>query len=182
MRALGLSDRLGIARYVGQQIQYSLLQRDAEHELLPLGVHEGVGALIWSPLASGYLSGKFKNAKAGDGTRIGARGQFASLDTERARLIVDVAEEIARTHAGASVSQVALNWVARKAGVSTILIGARTTEQLKDNLAAATWSLSDAEIARLDEVSATPLPYPYTMHKLYMPERNPALPLLPALA
>jgi len=181
MRALALSDRLGITRYVSQQIQYSLLQRDAEHELLPLGVHEGVGALIWSPLASGYLSGKFKHAKTSDGTRIGARGQIAGLDTERARRVVDIAEEIAHSHTGASTSQVALNWIARKAGVSTILIGARTTDQLKDNLAAATWSLSDAEIAHLDEASALPLPYPYTMHKLYMPERNPSLPLQPGL-
>ncbi|MGB8363129.1 MAG: aldo/keto reductase [Rhizomicrobium sp.] len=180
MRALATSDRLGLNRYISQQIQYSLLDRDAESELLPLGVHEGVGALIWGPLGSGYLTGKFKRASSDAGhTRLGSGGRLARTDTERGRLIVDVLEEIAIARPGATASQVALNWVARKAGVSSIIIGARTVEQLADNLKAATWSLDDAEIARLDEVSAVPLRYPYFMHRDFASGRNPAPGLLP---
>jgi aryl-alcohol dehydrogenase-like predicted oxidoreductase len=179
MRALATSDRLGITRYVSHQIQYSLLKREAEHELLPLGVHEGVGALIWSPLASGYLTGKFKNRADTSGTRLGARGHIETTDTDRARGIVEAIEKIAATRDEASASQVALNWIARKASISSIIVGARTTAQLVDNLAAATWSLSDSEIAHLDEISAVPLPYPYHMHRDFMGDRNPVAGLLP---
>lgn len=182
MRALATSDRLGLARYASQQIQYSLLWRDAECELLPLGVHEGVGGLIWSPLAAGYLSGKFKHGTAANKTRLGKGGRLASTDTAQAQRIVDVLEEIAADHAGASVSQVALNWIARKPGVSSIILGARTAEQLKDNLDAASWSLNDAEIARLDDASAMSPRYPYSMHRAYGGERNPVAPLQPPLA
>lgn len=181
MRALATSDRLGLTRYVSQQIQYSLLQRSAENELLPLGVHEGVGALIWSPLASGYLTGKFAHLLDADKTRLGARGLLAAIDSDRARRLVGVIEETARSRDGRSASQVALNWIARKAGVSSIIIGARTEEQLKDNLAAASWSLSDVEITALDQASAVPIPYPYNMHHEYMGDRNPIAPLLAPL-
>lgn len=173
MRALATSDRLGLARYISQQIKYSLLDRDSESELLPLGVHEGVGALIWGPLASGYLSGKFRQAGHPEQTRLSKGGRLAGMDTDQARSIVDLLEEIASGHAGASLSQVALNWVARKPGVSSIIVGARTSEQLVDNLAAASWSLSDEEIARLDNASAVPIPYPYQMHRDFGAERNP---------
>jgi aryl-alcohol dehydrogenase-like predicted oxidoreductase len=180
MRSLAASDRLGLARYVSQQIQYSLLVRDAENELLPLGAHEGVGALIWGPLASGYLTGKFRNQSDRDGTRLGARGTLDSMDTEHARRILGVLEGIAAER-GTTGTQVALNWVARRAGVSSIIIGARTGTQLADNLAASTWSLNDEEIARLDEVSALPVRYPYSMHRLFAGDRNPVAPLLPPL-
>lgn len=179
MRALATSDRLGIARYLSQQIQYSLLERSAEYELLPLGVHEGVGALIWGPLASGYLTGKFRNPTAVDGTRLVARGLLGRFDTDQGRRVVEVVEEIA-VGRGVSAAQVGLNWIVRKAGVSSILIGARTTSQLQDNLAAATWSLTDAEITRLDEVSAVAPPYPYYVHRMYMADRNPVAPMLPS--
>jgi aryl-alcohol dehydrogenase-like predicted oxidoreductase len=180
MRALATSDRLGLTRYISQQIRYSLLDRNSENELLPLGVAEGVGALIWGPLASGYLSGKFKRMTDVSGTRLGARGTVSDYDNPHTDAVLAVVEEIAESR-GVSLSQVALNWVVRKPGVSTILIGARTSEQLADNLAAATWSLTDAEMARLDEVSARPRIYPYDMHQTYMGERNPALPLQPPL-
>lgn len=182
MKALATSDQFGLARYVSQQIKYSLLDRDAESELLPLGVHEGVGALIWGPLASGYLSGKFRQAANAGQTRLGKGGRLEGTDTEQARRIVDLLEQIARDHTGASISQVALNWVARKAGVNSILIGARTSEQLVDNLAAAGWSLNDEEIARLDDASAVPIRYPYQMHRDFAGDRNPAAPLLPPLS
>lgn len=180
MRALATSDRLGLNRYIAQQIQYSLLKRDAEDELLPLGVHEGVGALIWGPLASGYLSGKFKDMADTKGTRLGARGQLAATDNERAREVVAAVEAVAAER-GVSASQVALNWVARRAGVASIIVGARTTTQLEDNLAAAGWSLSDTEMARLDEASALPARYPYNMHRDFQAERNPPLRLLPGI-
>jgi aryl-alcohol dehydrogenase-like predicted oxidoreductase len=178
MKSLAASDRLGLERYVSQQIQYSLLWRDAEEELLPLGVEEGVGALLWSPLASGYLSGKFKGGEQSEATRLAGR-RLAAVDDERARGIVAALEDIAGAHAGATASQVALNWLVRKAGVASVIIGARSDVQLADNLAAATWSLSDAEIARLDEVSATRPRYPYSHHRMFGGDRNPGPILLP---
>jgi aryl-alcohol dehydrogenase-like predicted oxidoreductase len=181
IKALAASDRLGLERYVSQQIQYSLLWRDAEDELLPLGVDQGVGGLIWSPLASGYLSGKFRRGDGGGKTRLSG-GRLAAIDDDRAHRIIDALEAVAEARSGVTLSQVALNWVARKAGVSSIIIGARTDEQLADNLAAASWSLADAEIARLDQASATPIRYPYSHHRNYGPDRNPPLPLQPALA
>jgi aryl-alcohol dehydrogenase-like predicted oxidoreductase len=181
MRSLATSDRLGLTRYVSQQIQYSLLVRDAENELLPLGVQEGVGALIWGPLASGYLTGKFRDRSALDGTRLGARGTFEATDTGHARNVLAAIDEVAAGRPETSVTQVALNWVARKAGVSSIIIGARTNSQLEDNLQTAAWSLTDAEIARLDEASALPIRYPYSMHRTFAADRNPVAPLLPPL-
>lgn len=176
MRALATSDRLGLARYVSQQIRYSLLDRVSENELMPLGHYEGVGALIWSPLASGYLSGKFRKSKDASGTRLGSYGGLDELDNERTHRIMDAVEAIASDR-NVTASQVALNWLARKAGVTSIIIGARKTEQLEDNLGAATWSLSDDEMARLDEVSAAPPIYPYDMHQGFTPGRNPPLPM-----
>ena len=183
MRALATSDRFGLSRYVSQQIRYSLLDRVAENELMPLGVAEGVGALIWGPLASGYLSGKFRKMKDKDAsaTRLGARGSLDSLDNKHTRGVMAAVEKIAKRR-DVSLSQVALNWVARKPGVGSIIIGARSTQQLEDNLAAATWSLSDAEMAALDKASATAPIYPYDMHRNFMGNRNPGLTLQPGLA
>jgi aryl-alcohol dehydrogenase-like predicted oxidoreductase len=178
MKALATSDHRGFERYASQQIQYSLLVRDAEAELLPLGVHEGCGALVWGPLASGFLSGKFRSGDAGE-TRIGARGLIHALDTPLARRVLGVIDEIAAGHPGATPSQVAVNWVARRAGVASVILGARTSEQLADNLAAATWSLSDEEMARLDEASDVALRYPYLMHRQFAMTRNPPLQNLP---
>jgi aryl-alcohol dehydrogenase-like predicted oxidoreductase len=180
MKSLATSEHLGLERYISQQIQYSLLRRDAEHELLPLGVSEGVGALIWSPLASGYLSGKFKAGAVEGVTRLAA-DSLANVDDARARRIVNVLEEIAANRPGASMGQVALNWVARKPGVTSILVGARTEAQLLDNLAAATWSLTDAEIALLDEASETALPYPYSHHRNFSAGTTPVNPLQPPI-
>ena len=181
MRALATADRLGVTRYISQQIQYSLLERSAENELLPLGVQEGVGALIWGPLASGYLTGKFRDSADSGPTRLASRGLLADRDTDRARGIVDLLADIA-SQRSVTITQVALNWITRKAGVSSIIIGARTRSQLADNLAASTWSLGDDDIARLDEASMTPTPYPYNMHHDFMPDLNPKAPLLPPLS
>ncbi|QIG79011.1 aldo/keto reductase [Stakelama tenebrarum] len=182
MRALATSDRLGLERYVAQQIQYSLLRREAEDELLPLGHAEGVGAIIWSPLAAGYLSGKYRDGDSADQARLIANNMLDDRDTDQARRIVDTLAEIAAEHDGASISQVALNWAVRRGGVASVLIGARTVAQLTDNLAAAGWALSDEEISRLDTVSARPLRYPYDMHRNFMADRNPLPQLLPPIA
>ena len=175
MKALGTSDRLGLARYIGQQIQYSLLVRDAEHELLPAGVDQGVGALIWSPLAQGYLSGKFSASSEAGTTRLSQTGGLKALDTERGRAVIAALRDIASAHDGATPSQVALNWLLARPGVTSVILGARTDAQLKDNLAAAAWSLTTEEIKRLDTVSQMPQLYPNSHQRFYAAERNPQL-------
>jgi aryl-alcohol dehydrogenase-like predicted oxidoreductase len=180
MKALFAAERQGLERYVSQQIQYSLLWRDVEDELLPLGVDQGVGALIWSPLASGYLSGKFRGEGPSEKNRLSG-SRLAAVDDARARRILEALDAVVAGRPGVTVSQTALNWVARKAGVSSVIIGARSDEQLADNLAAATWSLTDAEIAKLDEASAQPARYPYSHHRTFGGDRNPVLPLLPEI-
>lgn len=180
MRALATSDRMGLTRYISQQIRYSLLDRACENELMPLGVHEGVGALIWGPLASGYLSGKFRSMTDTSKTRIGAHGGLDALDNPHTRGVIAAVEEIAEAR-GCTLSQVALNWVARRPGVASIIVGARTTEQLADNLGAVGWSLTDEEMANLDAASARPPIYPYDMHRNFMGDRNPSLGLLPGV-
>jgi aryl-alcohol dehydrogenase-like predicted oxidoreductase len=179
MKALAASERYGLARYVSQQIQYSLLWRDAEDELLRLGVEEAVSALIWSPLAGGFLTGKFRGGGAGGvPTRIDGE-KLSTLESERATRILSALDEVASGRSGVSLAQVALNWVVRKAGVTSVILGARDEAQLADNLAAATWSLSDEEMARLDEASRPPPRYPYYMHLQAAAHRNPPLPLQP---
>ncbi|MET0987634.1 MAG: aldo/keto reductase [Steroidobacteraceae bacterium] len=173
-KALGLSERLGIARFISQQIQYSLLVRDVETEMLPAGIDLGVGALIWSPLAQGFLTGKFRGGRA-EGGRLAATGRLQQYDDARGQRVLDACEQIAAAHPGATSGQVALNWLLRRPGVSSVILGARTEEQLRDNLAAATWSLSDAETAQLDAASQQPLGYPAAQHRMFHGERNPPL-------
>jgi len=164
VKAAAASEKYLLEPFVSQQIQYSLLTRDAEHEMLPAGLDQGVGALIWGPLGRGYLSGKFRS-NVSEPTRLQATGRLEAVDDERARQIVGVLEAVAKNYSGASISQAALNWLARRPGVSSIIIGARNAEQLKDNLAAATWTMSDEDVRRLDEVSARPLPYPHQQQR-----------------
>ncbi len=171
MRALATSDARDLPRFVSLQAYYSLIARDVEWELLPLCDDQGLGTLVWSPLAGGLLSGKYKHAAADTtGTR---REQIATpglIDEEQAFAIVDVLRELA-TERGVSVAQVAINYVLHRRGVTSVIIGARTAEQLDDNLAAATWRLEPDEVRRLDEVSARPLPYPHWHQQLYNRER-----------
>ena len=173
MKALGISDRLGIPRYISQQINYSLLARDAEHELVPAGTDQRVGIMAWSPLQFGLLSGKFRRgqAKPSD-SRLATLDAPGTVDQERLYRIVDVLAGIAGER-GVSISQVALNWVMRKPGVDTVIVGARNEQQLADNLAAASWALTEEEVIRLDEVSALPLPYPNWHQQKFAGDRNP---------
>jgi aryl-alcohol dehydrogenase-like predicted oxidoreductase len=160
MKALAGSERRGFERYVSQQVYYSLVGRELEHELVPLALDQGVGILVWSPLAGGFLTGKYRRGEQGpDGARR-THSDEPPIDLERGFEVVAVAAEIASAR-GVSVAQVALNWLVRKPWVSSVIIGARREEQLRDNLAAASWTLSDEELARLDEVSEPPVPYPY---------------------
>ena len=177
MKALGVAERNGFSRYIAQQINYSLLARDAEWELIPLGLDRGVGAMVWSPLQFGLLSGKFRRDARPSETRLNELEAPGTIDQERLYRIVDVLLEIARER-GVSAAQVALNWLISKPGVDTVVIGARNEEQLRDNLAAAEWRLTAEEMARLDEVSATPEPYPYWHQHKFGGERNPRVPAM----
>jgi aryl-alcohol dehydrogenase-like predicted oxidoreductase len=173
MKALSISERLGIQRYISQQINYSLLARDAEHELVPAGLDQRVGIMAWSPLQFGLLSGKFGRGQGKPAeSRLNSLDAPGTVDPERLYRIVEALAVIAGQR-GVSVSQVALNWVTRKPCVDTVIIGARNEEQLRDNLAAATWMLSEAEVERLDEVSALPLPYPNWHQQKFAADRNP---------
>ncbi|MDO7842310.1 aldo/keto reductase [Sphingomonas immobilis] len=175
MKASAIAERRGSERFIGQQIQYSLMVRDAEEELLPCGVDQGVGALIWSPLAQGFLSGKFRDGDSDAAQRLVLNGRLKSYDTPLGKAVVDALLEIAAAHPGASPSQVALNWLLARPGVSTVLLGARSDEQLADNLAAASWSLTADEVAALDKASQTGMRYPNSHHRLFTQHRNPQL-------
>ena len=176
MKSLAISERDGLAPFISQQINYSLLARDAEFELIPLGIDQRVGVMAWSPLHFGWLSGKFRRGQPRPAeSRLNDLDAPGTVDPERAYRIVDVLVKIAEAR-GVSVAQVALNWVLRKPGVDTVIIGARNEAQLRDNLSAANWSLTADEVAQLDQVSAQPEPYPYWHQQKFAGDRNPKLP------
>jgi aryl-alcohol dehydrogenase-like predicted oxidoreductase len=175
MKALGVSERLGLTRYVCQQVNYSLISRDIEHEIVPLALDQAIGIMAWSPLHAGLLTGKFRRDTRPPVARLNELDAPGTIDYERVYRIVDVLTAIADGR-GVSPSQVALNWVASKPGVDTVIIGARDEAQLRDNLAAATWRLTDDEMAQLDAVSALPEPYPQWHQHKFGIERNPVLP------
>jgi aryl-alcohol dehydrogenase-like predicted oxidoreductase len=161
MKALGVADRIGAPRFVSQQIHYTLQARDAEYELVPIAIDQGVGILVWSPLAGGLLSGKYRRGQQpADSRHVRDWGEPPVRDEDKLYDIVDVLVEIGRSH-GVSAAQIALAWLLGRPGVASLVIGARTEEQLADNLAAADIVLTDEERARLDKVSAPPLLYPY---------------------
>lgn len=173
MKALGVSERHNLERYSAVQAYYSLVARELEWDILPLCADQGVGVLVWSPLAGGFLSGKFtRDGAAAEGTRRGYVGDLGvgTIDPERGFAIVDALREIADAR-GVTPAQVALNWPLTRPTVTSVLIGARTEAQLRDNLAAAGWSLTPAETARLDEVSAVALPYPHWYQRQFTAER-----------
>jgi aryl-alcohol dehydrogenase-like predicted oxidoreductase len=162
MKALAVADAHGYQRFVSQQIHYTLQAREAEYELVPLTIDQGVGILVWSPLAGGLLSGKFRRGQRGpEGTRaLSDWNEPPVRDRGALYDIVDALVEVGEAH-GVSAAQVALAWLLGRPGVTSLVIGARTDEQLADNLAAASLELAAEERARLDEVSEPPLLYPY---------------------
>jgi aryl-alcohol dehydrogenase-like predicted oxidoreductase len=161
LKALGISDRLHLQRFVSQQIYYSLQAREAEYELVPASIDQGLGILVWSPLAGGLLSGKYRrDVQPEHGRHLTDWGEPPVRDQERVYDIVDALVEVGEGH-GVSAAQVALAYTLGKPGVTSVIVGARREEQLADNLAAADLVLSADERARLDAVSAPPLLYPY---------------------
>jgi len=164
MKALWVSDRHGWVRFQSLQALYNLAIRDIEVELVPLCQDQNLGILPWSPLAFGLLSGKYRrNAPMPQGTRMqGPLKDFLPTDWDRVYNIVDVLDEIAKGH-GVPVAAVALAWLIQKPAVTSMIIGARTLDQLRENLKAAEVKLSQEEMKRLDEVSARPMPYPQWM-------------------
>ena len=162
MKALAVSDRRNLQRFVSQQIYYSLQSRDAEYELVPISVDEGLGILVWSPLAGGLLSGKYRRDEPGpEGARQLTDWKEPPVrDQEQLYDIIDALVEIGEGHS-VSAAQVAIAWLLGRPGVTSAIVGARTDEQLADNLKAADLTLSDDERSKLDELSAPPLLYPH---------------------
>ena len=159
MKALGLSEKHGWARFETVQAYYSIAGRELEREIIPLVEDQGLGIMVWSPLAGGFLSGKFTRDKKGDNDSRRAVFDFPPVDKERAYDIIDAMAPIAKAH-DASVARIALAWLLQRKGVMSVIIGAKTIAQLDDNLAAADLTLSDEEIATLDAVSALKPEYP----------------------
>ena len=155
-----------LPRFAAEQIYYSLQARDAENELLPAAVDQGLGVLVWSPLAGGLLSGKYSRARDGSlkspkGSRLASEWDEPPIDfPDRLFATIDELKRIAKAHK-VSAAQVALAWLLTRPAVSSLIVGARTTEQLRDNLAAAELELPQADVDALEAVSRPPLLYPY---------------------
>ncbi len=174
MKSLAVSERHGWSRYVANQTYYSLIGRDYEWELMPLGIDQGVGAVVWSPLGWGRLTGKIRRGQPRpEVTRLSATADYGPpVDEERLYRVVDALDAIA-AETGKTVPQIALNWLLQRPTVSTVVIGARTEEQLRQNLGAVGWSLTPEQVASLDEASASTAVYPY-WHQAGFAERNPS--------
>ena len=162
MKALGIAERDHLPRFVSQQIYYSLQERSAEYELLPLAVDQGLGTLVWSPLAGGMLSGKYRRGlDAPEGSRhVTDWDEPPVYDEDKLYDTIDVLVEVAEGR-GVSAAQVALAWLLDRPSISSVIVGARTDAQLADNLKAAELTLTDDESSRLEKVSRPPLLYPY---------------------
>ena len=173
MKALATSERYGLARYVAYQGYYSLIGRHYEWELMPLGIDQGVGLMVWSPLGWGRLTGKIRRGQQNQSGRIAAGGAEGGPPVSDEYLfgVVDALDAVA-AETGKTVAQVALNWLLTRPTVCNIVVGARTEEQLKQNLGALGWALTPEQVARLDAASwETPI-YPY-WHQKGFDERNP---------
>jgi aryl-alcohol dehydrogenase-like predicted oxidoreductase len=178
-KALGRSDAKGYARFETLQAYYSIAGRDLERELVPLVNEEQLGLMVWSPLAGGLLSGKFgPGAPTPEGSRR-VSFDFPPVNLDRAWPCVAAMREIGAAHDGASVARVALAWLLAKKHVMSVIIGAKSIAQLDDNLAAVDLTLTQAELARLDELSALPVEYPEWMFAMQGASRRPK-PFVPA--
>jgi aryl-alcohol dehydrogenase-like predicted oxidoreductase len=175
MKSLAAADRYGWPRYVANQAYYSLVGRDYEWELMPLGLDQGVGAVVWSPLGWSRLTGKIRRGQPlPQVSRLNnklAREVGPQVDDEHLYRVVDAIDEIAK-ETGKTVPQIALNWLLQRPTVSTLVIGARNEEQLRQNLGAVGWNLTPQQVKKLDHASAKPFAYPY-WHQQGFAERNP---------
>lgn len=162
MKSLGIAKTYGYPKYVAHQVYYSLVGRDYEWELLPLGRADGVGAVVWSPLGWGRLTGKIRRGQPlPENSRLHQTAEFGPpVEDERLYRVVDALDDIA-AETGKAVPQIALNWLMQRPTVSSVIIGARNEEQLRQNLGALGWSLTADQMARLDRASAVTAPYPY---------------------
>jgi aryl-alcohol dehydrogenase-like predicted oxidoreductase len=162
MKSLAAADRQGWPRYVANQVYYSLVGRDYEWDLMPLGLDQGIGALVWSPLGWGRLTGKIRRGQPlPEGSRLNDTASFGPpVNDEKLYDIVDALDEVA-AETGKTVPQVALNWLTTRPTVSSVIIGARNEAQLRQNLGAIGWTLTADQIARLDKASAVTAPYPH---------------------
>ena len=159
VKALGIAERLGLSRFESLQAYYTVAGRDLERELIPMLASEGLGLMIWSPLAGGLLSGKFGRDQPGEAGSRRSTFDFPPVDRDRAFDCVDAMRPMAQSR-GVSVAQIALAWLLHQPQVTSVIVGAKRPEQLADNLAAAQVSLSDDELHALDEVSRLPAEYP----------------------
>jgi aryl-alcohol dehydrogenase-like predicted oxidoreductase len=177
MKALAISEIRGFERFISQQVYYSLIARELEYELVPLSLDQNVGILVWSPMAGGFLSGKYRRGQGGpaEARRSKVSDLAMTIPEEKAFDIVEVVCDVAEQR-GVSAAEVALNWLLRKPGVTSVITGARSEEQLRQSLRAAAWRLSDEEMARLNQVSAPAAIYPYWHQQRYGIARNPLLP------
>jgi len=172
MKALAISDKQNLEKFVTLQAYYSLVSRDLENELVPLCLDQKLGILTWSPLGGGFLTGKYRRGKdrPKNARRTDRESQFLQFDEEKGFDIVDELEKIAKNH-NATIAQAALNYLLRKPGVTSVIIGARTKEQLTDNLKTTDWEMTAEEVAKLDELSAPTKVYPYWMLQRLVQDR-----------
>ena len=173
MKSLSVADRYGWARYVGHQVYYSLIGREYEWELMPLALDQGVGALVWSPLGWGRLTGKVRRGQPlpAESRLHKTGGMGPQVGDEYLYKVVDALEAVAK-ETGKSVPQVALNWLVQRPSIATVIVGARNEQQLRQNLAAEGWKLSAEQIAKLDAASEVTPVYPYWHQRQFL-ERNP---------
>jgi len=177
MRSTAASDLLNLERFVSHQISFSLVDRDTEQEVVPAAIDQGVGLMAWGPLSGGFLTGKYRrDAPMPKGSRFEALPNYPGLsDWEKGYAVVDAMRSIAESH-DRPVAEVGINWVLRKPWISAVILGARTEEQLKANLRATEWTLTEDEVATLDAVSAPKIAYPYWVQQQINAERTPPLP------
>ena len=173
MKAQGISERRGFARFETVQAYYTIAGRDLEREIVPMVEDQGMGVMVWSPLAGGFLSGKFtrQGVKSNDARRVVF--DFPPVDKERAYDIIDVMRKVADRH-GATVARVALAWLLQRKGVMSVIVGAKSVEQLDDNLAATKLALTAEDMSELDAISALPAEYPGWMIARQADQRVPA--------